>query len=210
MLLTLHVHDIPTTTALSLSTLEKKLRAALLDIRFEHPEVACAALWDDRLGPLYQYVPPKDSEAALAWARKAIQVRATSQTGHDVRLEVEKQRKVDGTGATKPVTIYAVADVTDKNAPLISGTGLEILIHMNHLYWDGKAVRIFAGDLVRKLSQDLSSKHKKYRWGEEINNLNAPVLDVLKVDIRSLGDDFINAREKYARGVLRTQVRCMT
>ncbi|KAF5865509.1 trichothecene 15-O-acetyltransferase [Aspergillus alliaceus] len=204
-LIILHVHDIPTTSTLSLVTLEEKLQAALLDIRFEHPEVACTALWDNHLGPLYQYVPPKDSEDALAWAQEAIQVRATSQTGNDIRLEIEKQRKVDGTGATKSVTIYAVADVADKNVPLIPGTSLEILIHMNHLYWDGKAVRLFAGDLVRKLSQDLSSKQKQYKWGEEVGNLSVPVLDAMNLDMCSLDGSFDMAQEKYARGLLRTQ-----
>ncbi|KAF7587254.1 trichothecene 15-O-acetyltransferase, partial [Aspergillus hancockii] len=199
MLITLHAHDISTTTTPSLFTIEETLQAALLDIRFKHPEIACAALWDDHVAPIIQYIPPKSHEEACTWARNAVQIRATPQTGHDVWMEIERQRRAADSGPANSVTIYAIADVVDENTPLTPGTALGILIHMNHLYSDGIGMRMFASDLLQRLGRNFNAEQKQYPWGEEIANLSLPVLDALDLEIGSLADDFQTAREEYVK-----------
>lgn len=208
LITTLRSYDVPTATTLSLSILKEKLQVALLEIRFQHPDIACTAVWDDQVAPLIQYRPPKNNKDALTWAQNTIQIQATPQTGIDVRTEIEKRRRVVGSKPAKAVSIYAIADVANENTPLTPGTIVDLLIHMNHLYWDGMGARMFAGDLLQRLSQNFGVEQKlsKYNWGEEIANLGVPVLDALDIDIGSLGDDFNTAREEYIKGLLDSHV----
>src|SRR4051794_14117348 len=67
----LRVCDRPTAKKFSLSTLKEKLQTALVNIRFQHPDIACTAIWDDQ-GPLIQYTPPEDNQDALKWAKDGI------------------------------------------------------------------------------------------------------------------------------------------
>ena len=208
LLTTLCTYDVSTTMALSLSILKEKLQAALLDVRFQHPDIACTAVWDDQVAPLIQYTPPENNEDALTWAQDTIQIHAGPQTGLDVRIEIEKRRRFSGCKPTKSVSIYIIADVVNEKTALAPGTVVDVLIHMNHLYWDGISAWMFAGDLLRTLNQNFGVEQKvsQYNWGEEIAHLGVPALDALNIDIGSLDDDFDAARDKYIRGLLSSHV----
>ncbi|ERF71078.1 hypothetical protein EPUS_07750 [Endocarpon pusillum Z07020] len=201
LMTTLRINNLSTATALSLSSLKEKLQPALLEIRFKHPEIACTVLWDNQVAPVIQYTPPENSKDAHTWAHNTVHILATSKTGVDARTEVEQRRRLVGSQPAKPVSIYIVADVANEDTPLTPGTVVDVLMHMNHLYWDGISVRMFAGDLLRSLSQNLGVEQKpsQYQWGEEIANLGVPVLDALDIDIGSLGDDFNTARDDNVR-----------
>ena len=206
--MTLRINNVPTATALSLSSLKEKLQAALLEIRFIHPEIACTVVWDDQIAPFIQYTPPENSKDAHTWAQNTIQILATSKTGLDVRTEAAKRRRLVGSQPAKPVSIYIIADVANENTRLTPATVVDVLMHMNHLYWDGISARMFAGDLLRSLGQNLSVEQKpsQYQWGEEIANLGVPVLDTLDIDIGFLGDDFNTARDEYVQALLDVDV----
>lgn len=153
LITTLRTYDVPTATRLSLSILKEKLQAALLEIRFQHPDIACTAVWDDQIAPLIQYRAPENHNEALTWVQNTIQVQATPQTGLDVRTEIEERRRVAGK-PVKAVSIYAIADVADESTQFSPGTVVDLLIHMDHLYWNGMGARMFAGDLLRRLGQN--------------------------------------------------------
>jgi hypothetical protein len=202
LITTLRICDVPAATKLSLSTLKEKLQTALLKIRFQHPDIACTAVWDDQVAPLIQYTPPENCKDALTWAQDTIQIWATPQTGLAVWTEIEKRRRdVGGKFGGKPaksVSIYTIADVADENTWFTPGTVVDVLMHMNHLYWDGISARMFAGDLLQRLSQSfgVDQRLSQYNWGEEIANLGVPILDTLNIDLSSPGDEFNTAREE--------------
>jgi hypothetical protein len=87
--------DEPATTTLSLASLKKALTEALVELRFEHPECACAAVWDEQ-GPLLQYTPAESAEEAYFWVEAVIELWFTAQSGLGVRKEIGRRRKEHG------------------------------------------------------------------------------------------------------------------
>jgi hypothetical protein len=88
-----------------------------------------------------------------------------------------------------------LADVADDDEPLATRSELEILIHFNHIYWDGINARQLVGDLLRDLGQ--IDEHKQYDWGEEVKHLSRPLLDLLKIDTEELGNDYGDSLEEF-------------
>ncbi|KAF7593958.1 trichothecene 15-O-acetyltransferase [Aspergillus hancockii] len=191
--LTLSTAHGPTAAALTPSQLKNKLAAALLKVRFDHPECAVTPRWDDLVAPILQYQSPESQEDALAWAQDSVHIRLTSQSGFQLRNEIEEYRHIHGTGGVpaKAVDIYLLTDVMADTSPLAPGTAFDVLLHMNHLFWDGISARHFTGDLLRALSLYIdAAEPTEYPWGEEISNLSVPVLDALKVDPTAAGAEF--------------------
>jgi hypothetical protein len=178
----------------SLAALKNRLIPGLLKQRFQHPNIACKALWDDQFGPLIRYTPPANEFEATRWAQQSIELRATQQSGHDLRREIVAKRKSQNK-SSKSFTVYMVGDVVDCDEPLTSGFELEILIHFNHIYWDGISARKFVGDLLRDLGQD--DEQIRYEWGQEIKNLSKPLLDTLKINIETLDNEYGDSLEEF-------------
>ncbi|KAH0337677.1 putative trichothecene 15-O-acetyltransferase, partial [Aureobasidium melanogenum] len=126
--------------SLSLASLKQKLVYGLLKERFEHPNVACKAYWDEQFGPL-------------------------------------------------------IRDVPDTDTIISQGSPVEFLVHFNHIYWDGISARLFVGHLLNSVGQDL--EHAQYNWGKEVENLSAPLLDSLKIDPQTLGEDYEDSLEEF-------------
>ncbi|KAE8356478.1 15-O-acetyltransferase Tri3 [Aspergillus coremiiformis] len=176
----------------SLAVLKHSLAAALLALRFRHPESACVLAWDEGvLAPRLQYRSPDSQDAARAWAQALVRAQATSQTAREVWEAIEARRRADPQ-CEKPVRLYLLANVTDENAPLRPGTALEMLVAMNHVYWDGVSSRAFVGDLLKTWSQTLAVDYARpvYEWGRETSNLTVPILDALKPGVESAGHAF--------------------
>ncbi|KAF2125620.1 15-O-acetyltransferase [Dothidotthia symphoricarpi CBS 119687] len=203
---TLRVQVESTKTPLSLASLKKAVTTVLVELRFEHPESAGTAVWDDQ-GPLLQYTPPESAEDALSWAEAAIELWFTVKTGFEVRKEIGRRRKEPGSvfsGHAKSLTVHLVADVPSEHAPLVPGATVDVLMHMNHIFWDGISARMFVGSLLRKLQTELSDnqKPKQLDWGRETKNISQPILDAAKVDVTSLGKDFEDAREEFLQSLM--------
>lgn len=208
---TLEVQD-QDTISLSLASLKSAIAAALLELRFEHPESAGTAIWDDQ-GPIVQYTPPENDSEARAWADAAIELWPTAQTGFGVRKEIGRRRKAPGSafaGHAKSLAVHVVADVPAEDTRLDPGAKVDILLHMNHIFWDGISSRMFLGDLLRKVGPYLNGKQelKQFTWGDEINNVSEPILDASRVDVSSLGEDFDKARAEFVQSLFDFAVRC--
>jgi hypothetical protein len=208
---TLKVQKEQAASPLSLASLKTAIAAALVELRFEHPESAGTAIWDEQ-GPFLQYTPPENDQQALAWAEAAIELWPTTQTGLGVRKEIGRRRKVAGStfsGHAKSLTVHVIADVPADETQLASGAVIDILLHMNHIYWDGISARMFLGKLLQKIGTNAGDKQKlaKLPWGDEIKNISAPILDASKVDVSTLGEDFEEARGEFVQGLLDFAVR---
>lgn len=208
---TLKMQDEQTATPLSLASLKSAIAAALVELRFEHPESAGTAIWDEQ-GPLIQYTPPENDEKALSWAESAIELWPSAQTGLGVRTEIGKRRKVAGSsffGHAKSIMVHVVADVPAIDTRLVTGANVDIMLHMNHIYWDGISSRIFLGSLLQKVGTFIDGKQApmKFCWGDEIKNVSEPILDAAKVDVTTLGEDFEAARGEFVQSLLDFSVR---
>ncbi|KAH6669308.1 15-O-acetyltransferase [Halenospora varia] len=208
LLTTLRICDISTATTLSLSTIKEGFSTALLDILFEHPDIACTAVWEGNDGPFIQYTPPANENDARIWARDAIKVLATTQSALEVRTDIGKQRQDPSSKVyekpSKSFTIYIIANVANENTQRTPGTTVEILMHMNHMYWDGISARMFAGELFRNFGQNFGrdQKMQQHLWGEELSNLEVPILDAMSVSVDSLEDDFNSSRDKFLQSLM--------
>ncbi|KAJ9401502.1 hypothetical protein DTO282F9_1699 [Paecilomyces variotii] len=161
----------------TLKSLKEKLQASLLKIRFEHPEIASTVTWKDG-NTWIQYRSPKDAADAQKWAEQRIRVEASSRTALDIRTALEEQREV-GSGPAEAVTIYVAAPVADETTSL-GDTAIELVLYANHVFLDGISVRVLLGDIFRTLASELSTTEPgKLPWGEERNNLDAPLLSLL-------------------------------
>nr|G0KYB1.1 RecName: Full=Trichothecene O-acetyltransferase TRI3; AltName: Full=Trichothecene biosynthesis cluster protein 3 [Trichoderma arundinaceum]CAY87361.1 putative trichothecene 15-O-acetyltransferase [Trichoderma arundinaceum] len=207
LLATLRTAHVSTSTPLSLLYLKEKLELALLVMRFEHPECACTVTWDDQVPPIIQYASPQNDEEALMWAKSSVHIRTTSQTGFDVRYEIEGKRQdldQDNMEPSRPIVIYLISNVTNGDAQLTSGATVDVLLHMNHLFWDGISARMFTGDLFRELNKLINSNEQelpKLQWGTEASNLSAPVLDALKINIEELREEFEAASNQFVKAL---------
>lgn len=200
--------------SLSLSLLAQHSTVGLLHIRYRHPEIACTAVWDpesDSPGPPHiKYTPPASATAALQWARDAVLVWCTTQTGLEVAAELSEHRQTNPK-PLPPVTIFVVADVTDKDMPLELGSCVDVLLQFNHIYWDAISARVFVGDLLHLLGEqlgtaDVEKVSEQYAWGDETANLNVPVLDACKVDVGTLGEDYEKTRDEFILNLITSGV----
>jgi hypothetical protein len=204
---TLSVCDTPTAKTLSLSLLKKKLEATLLELRFQHPDLGFTPFWDDQVIPLIQYTPPKSNEEAFAWAQNAVHVHATPLTAHELRIEIQTKRNVIDKKPADSIAVHVIADVIDDNAHLTPGSTLYLMMHMNHLYWDGIGCVMFGGDLLRGLGRNLSIEPTlKFSWGEETKRLPVPILDTLRHGMESAGESFYKGCEEYDQGFIDVSV----
>ncbi|KAK1522666.1 hypothetical protein CPAR01_14209 [Colletotrichum paranaense] len=195
---------------LSLAGLARHLADALVHLRFHHPEVACTTAWASEYGPPHIiYTPPMCDAEALRWARAAVTARSTSQTGLQVAAQIGKQRQIDLAKSLPPVTLVVVADVQNEEALLAAGARVDVLGVFNHIHWDSISARVFVGDLLRRLGEQLCASKaetasSQYAWGSEIANLNVPVLDACKVDVGALGEDYKKTRDEFIAALLKS------
>lgn len=206
---TLRIADMP---FLSLAKLKECFVSALVHVRTQHPEVACTAVWEEA-GPLYiQYAPPTNTQQAYAWALDTIETRITHKSGLGVRAELEQQRremaKLSGPESARNVAIFLIADVEDQNTLLKSGSSVDVLMHFNHVFWDGISARQFVGDLLRQIGKNWNSTQsiQEFTWGDEIANLSPPILDAMKIDVKSLNEDFKVVRENFITTLIKSGV----
>lgn len=176
--------------ALTLSQLQTKAERALVNLRYEHPEIAQTAVWEEGQSiPWIRYQSPKSNEEALAYAHQVIRVRAGTETALDIRTDIEakRHREEGGSKPAEAVAIDIVAPVTGLDVALGS-TDVEFLFHTNHLYFDGISKRIFASDFFRHLADEASpaatGELPDYKWGDELQNLAPPVLTLLKEGVK--------------------------
>jgi hypothetical protein len=206
----------PTSALVSLATLKEHLSAALVELRFRHPEVACTASWKGAGPPHVEYTAPASNAEALAWARGAIRVVADG-TGRRELWREEKEKLVRARlrmQVARPaasVTWHLLAPVDDEHAPLPPGVAVDLLGHFNHIFWDGISERACMGDLLRGLGRSWELVGEallpEHAWGEEIANLAVPILDALPLDVSLLGDDFAETRDEFLSSLLRSSVR---
>ncbi|OKL63819.1 hypothetical protein UA08_01099 [Talaromyces atroroseus] len=194
--------------SLTLSQLKAKLERVLVKLRFEHPEIGQTVLWEeDHVLPLIQYKPLKSSEDALAWARKLVRVRASTQTGFDIRTETEvKRHQEGGINPALPIDIDIVAPVSGLDAAL-GLVDVEFVFHSNHLYVDGISKRMLVNDIFSYLGDEISASSTGelpvFKWGEEVQNLGAPVLTLLKAGIQLCGPSFDEATRKHLENAIK-------
>ena len=197
---------------LSLTRLSTQLTAALVHLRFSHPEVASTAVWEDGkpTPPLIQYTPPADGAAALRWARTCIYVRTTPLNGLAVRAELERERRAAAPESKRSVSVFVIGDAASEETPLAQGSKIDLLCRFNHIFRDAMNSWQFVGDLLQRIGDmwdpDTDSPVAEYNWGEEVANLSKPILDALKVDVEALGDDFNKARDEFITSLIKSGV----
>ena len=79
------------------------------------------------------------------------------------------------------------------------------MFHSNHLYFDGISKRIFVGDFFRYLA-DTDGELPDLKWGEEVKNLGAPVLSLLKDGTPTSGPEDDATFGQYVGGAMRALV----
>jgi hypothetical protein len=199
---------------LSLSSLKEALILALVHVRFEHPDIACTAVWGQDKNPSLphiQYTPPASNDEALEWARKCVTARTANSGGLELRLELCQQRKAKPVAqSASSVSIILMADAVNDQAELDAGAKVEMLMLFNHIFWDAVSSRDFVGQLQTHLGKILeaggSYQLPQLKWGDEIPNLAVPLLDACKVDIEALGAEFEAARTAFVDSLMRTGV----
>lgn len=201
-------------SGLTLDGLKDALSRALIDVRFQHPDIACTAVWgqhEDPSRPHIQYVPPRDTAEALAWAQSTIETQATPLDGLALRAERESERRNGAVHTSaKSFSIVLAADVAGSETELASGTRVDMFIHLNHIHWDGISGRDFVGDLLNRLPKTIGNEQlPDFKWGDEIANLAVPILDACKTDVESLGAEFEEARSQFVSSLIKSGVSNM-
>lgn len=208
----MHLSQNSSSTKISLCSLKDSFKLALLDVRLQHPEIACTVAWDTAVGiePIIQYKSPVNDTDAVEWAEERIQVLTTPQTALDLRTVLVKQRELIKPGPSAPVKVYILADVANQTVQLAPNSRVDILIHLNHLFWDGIGVRMFVGDLLKRIGEFLDTDNiasrKPQLWGQEKANLPQPILDIEKISTKSLGPKFEPWWNEYIENMFKSTV----
>ncbi|KAK1671843.1 putative trichothecene 15-O-acetyltransferase [Colletotrichum godetiae] len=195
----------------SLDTIALQISKALVNLRFQHPEIGCSVAWTtDQAPPFIVYTSPISNEAALEWARSIVSAIATVRTGLEVAAEISKERQ-KRPEPLPPVKVYVVAQVLETSTLLEADARVDVLCAFNHIHWDSISSRIFVGDLLRGLGQHLNASGQntavntlQHPWGKEIVNLNEPVLDACKTVVDALGEDYEKTRDEFITELLKS------
>ena len=198
--------------ALSLGDLHRYVVSALIHLRFQHPEVAATAVWEDDkpTPPTIVYTPPSVLEAQV-WAAITVSLCTSSLDGHALRTKQERLRTSKPQHAPS-VTILLSAGVESSRAPMPQNTRVVMLCQFNHIFWDAMSSRQFVGGLLRQTGMSWTEKEdpadaaRAYPWGEETSNLAEPLLDALKIDVGSLGRDYDTAADAFLEELMKSGV----
>lgn len=198
---------------ISLETIALQMAKALVNIRFQHPEVGCSVTWTTNQDPPFiVYSSPGSNEAALVWARSLVSPVATTKNGLEVADELSKARQ-ERPEPLPPVMVHVVAQVPELGTLLEIGARVDVLCAFNHIHWDSISSRIFVGDLLRGVGQQFNASNQtpannalQHPWGREIANLNKPVLDACKTDVDALGEDYEKVRDNFIAELLNSAV----
>lgn len=196
----------------NLSKIKKSFEITLQQVRRHHPEIACTVTWDSNYGhePIIQYKSPPSDADAVKWARECVHVLATSQNALDLRTLRVKQRSLTNPGPSSAITIYILGDVADQTYSLLPNTQIDVLIHLNHLFWDGMGVRMLVGDILRGVGKNMevnSTTAQNIPWGQETANLPHPLLNIGTIDPRKLDADFEDWWSEYIENMMKSTVR---
>jgi len=136
---------------LSLEDLHRYVVSALIHLRYQHPEIAATAVWeeDKPTPPTIVYTPPSVLEAQV-WAANAVSLCRCSLDGHTLRTKQERLRTSKPQHAPS-VTILLSADVESSRTPMPQNTRVVMLCRFNHIFWDAMSSRQCVGDLLRQL-----------------------------------------------------------
>ncbi|KAJ6007934.1 trichothecene 15-O-acetyltransferase [Penicillium herquei] len=200
------------TMSLSLAKLQEALSMALVNVRFEHPDLACTAIWGQDKNPSLphiQYEPLASNAEALEWAKGCVTTQISNYGGLDLRLKLSQQRRAKAVAQSAPsVSVILVANAADDQAVLNEGDRVEMLMLFNHIFWDAMGSRDFVGQLQKHLGKILetggSYKLPEFQWGDEISHLDLPILDACKVNVEALGADFEAVRAEFIDGLMRS------
>lgn len=200
---------------LSLAKLQEALSLALVHVRFEHPDLACTAIWGQDENPSLPHVhykPPANNAEALQWAQNCVTTHVASYGGLDLRLQLCQQRRARPVAESAPsVSIILIADAINDEAELSEGDKIEILMLFNHIFWDAMGSRDFVGQLQVHLGKILeaggSYQLPEFKWGDEVSYLAVPLLDACKVEVQALGTDFETSRAAFIDSLMRSGVR---
>ncbi|KAK7438510.1 hypothetical protein Landi51_11594 [Colletotrichum acutatum] len=168
-------------SGVSLETIALQISKALVNIRFQPPEVGCSVTWTtDQDPPFIVYASPSSKEAALEWGRSLVSPIAMDNTWLEVVAELSEERH-------------------KRPEPLPPAKSMFI------------SSRIFVGDLLRGLGQHFNASDQnpanstfQHPRGKEIANLNEPVLDACKADVNALGEDYEKARDDFITELLKS------
>ncbi|PQK09681.1 hypothetical protein BB8028_0002g00050 [Beauveria bassiana] len=194
-------------TVLTLSHLKEKFELALLTARFQHPECAATVLWDDQVPAIISYEAPESDKVALAWAKNCVHVRLTVKSAYDVWAELEEERSASNcTTPSKSFELFLIANIEHQDAEIPARACVDVLIHSNHLFWDGISSRMFVGELFRSLNDLLGGptgqQPPKFDWGEEVQNLSPAIFDCLRLDVEALGTEFDDKCKEYTAALV--------
>lgn len=205
---------ISTTSAVfpTLAHLKESFEQSLLTARFQHPECAATVSWDEHVSAIISYQSPENDTAALAWAKSCVHVRPTAKSAYDLWGELEMERSTNHvTIPSKSFEVFLLANVPHHDTRIPAGTAVNVLIHTNHLFWDGISCRMFVGDLFRILSDFIGrpsgQRAPKHNWGQEVKNLSPPILDSLSINIESLGTEFDVKCKEYTSALVGNYVQ---
>ncbi|KAK1497883.1 hypothetical protein CABS01_10861, partial [Colletotrichum abscissum] len=163
---------------ISLETIALQISNALVNIRFQHPEVGCSVTWaTDQDPPFIVYNSPSSDEVALNWGRGLVSSIAADKTGLEVAAELSEARQ-ERPEPLPPVKVYVVAQVPETGTPLENGARVDLLCAFNHIHWDSISSRIFVGDLLRGVGQHPSQANmvsvvtnsSETSWGLPVTN----------------------------------------
>ncbi|KAI1070317.1 hypothetical protein LB507_010384 [Fusarium sp. FIESC RH6] len=197
----------PVSMSLTLRRLKEMFELALLEARFERPEAACTASWDEEVAAIIKYQAPESDESAQEWARDCVHVMPIPMNAFNLWSELEEARAASSNDTpSKSIEIFIIADVPTQRSPIPQDMTVEVLFHTNHLFWDGIGCRKFIGDIFRLLGNyvDVNDEigTKTFPWGDEIKNLNPPILDSLMLDVTTLGEEFDNKCTEYTNALV--------
>lgn len=205
---------ISTTAAafLTLAHLKESFERSLLTARFQHPECAATVSWDEHVSAIISYQSPENDDAALAWAKSCVHVRPNAKSAYDLWGELEMERSANHvTIPSKSFEVFLLADVPHHDTHIPAGTAVNVLIHTNHLFWDGISCRMFVGDLFRILSDFIGRPSgqgvPKHNWGQEVKNLSPPILDSLSINVETLGTEFDGKCKEYTSALVGNYVQ---
>ena len=189
---------------LSLTRIKKALMRGLLDARFANPTISCYGVWGEHEKahlPMIKYKSFDSQEEAQAWADKIIQIKTTTYNSQDLRADrYQKRQDAAEHVPSNPLDIIVNANVASEDTILAPGTAIDLTCYFNHVTWDGKG-RFFCQEIIQRAVEILDNgddaKFPAYKWGEEVERLDKPILDSMAVGLDELDEGYESAQKEF-------------
>ncbi|KAL8663888.1 MAG: hypothetical protein Q9168_008009 [Polycauliona sp. 1 TL-2023] len=186
-----------------LQDLKGAARAAWRLLRYEEPQIAANAIWDQQNRHRLMYRVPQGESEVNSWLDNTILVEASNRDLLQLEAQSEHHRKRNFLHPEMTAKIYIGASVLDQSTPL-QGASVRFLFQINPLFFDPVGFRCMIASFFRTFVLQLSTSDTisptHLEWDKSAGNLRPAFINLLAPEQYASTPEFRASAEAFGFG----------